>query len=149
MMKIEGEVWLPLERERVWQGLNDPGVLKDCIHACEHLEWVGPDLLEATVAVKVSIAKVRFHGTIRLSDVVPAERYVLNGEGRGIAGAASGRAHVHLSDADGGTRLAYRAEASAGGRLAEFGQAWIEKAGRKLAERFFQRFQARIEEGNV
>ncbi|SHJ08952.1 hypothetical protein SAMN02745911_1643 [Aureimonas altamirensis DSM 21988] len=149
MMKIEGEVWLPLERQRVWQGLNDPDVLKDCIHACEHLQWVGPDLLEATVAVKVSIAKVRFHGTIRLSDVVPAEQYVLNGEGRGIAGAATGRAYVHLSDADGGTQLAYRAEAAAGGKLAEFGQAWIEKAGRKLAERFFQSFQARIEEGKV
>lgn len=148
-MKIEGEVWLPLERRRVWEGLNDPAVLRDCIHACERLEWVGPDLLEATVAVKISIAKVRFHGTIRLSDVIPAERYVLHGEGRGIAGAASGAARVHLSDEDGGTRLAYGAEASAGGKLAEFGQAWIEKAGRKLAERFFQRFQARIEEGSV
>ncbi|MCM2502306.1 carbon monoxide dehydrogenase subunit G [Aureimonas altamirensis] len=148
-MKIEGEVWLPLERQRVWQGLNDPAVLKDCIHACERLEWVGPDLLEATVAVKLSIAKVRFHGTIRLSDVVPAEQYVLNGEGRGIAGAASGLAHVRLSDADGGTRLAYRAEAAAGGKLADFGHAWIDKAGRKLVERFFQRFQARIEEGSV
>ena len=56
---------------------------------------------------------------------------------------------MHLSDAEGGTQLAYRAEAAAGGKLAEFGQAWIEKAGRKLAERFFQRFQARIEEGKV
>ncbi|WP_062227032.1 SRPBCC family protein [Aureimonas frigidaquae] len=149
-MELDGEVELALPRQRVWEGLNDPDVLKDCIHACERLVWVGPDLLEATVAVKLSLARIRFDGTIRLTDVRPAEQYVLHGEGRGLAGLAKGLAAVRLRDApDGGTILTYHAEAQAGGRLASFGQSFIESAGRKLVDRFFVRLTQRIRDGSL
>ncbi len=34
-MKLSGEQSIPASRQRVWEGLNDPDILKQCIKGCE------------------------------------------------------------------------------------------------------------------
>ena len=36
-MEMTGEQLIPLPQQTVWEGLNDPAVLKDCITGCNAL----------------------------------------------------------------------------------------------------------------
>ncbi len=145
-MKMQGQRNINASREAVWRALNDPEVLKACISGCEELEKTSPTTFEASVVQKVGPMKVRFKGSVELSDIVEAESYTITGEGKGgAAGFAKGGAKVHLSDDGQGTLLVYEAEAKVGGKMAQLGSRLIDGFARKLADEFFTRFQEVVE----
>ena len=131
--------------ERVWQALNDPDALKECIPGCESLTRESGTQWKAVVAAKVGPVSARFNGTIELADVSPPASYTLRFKGQGgAAGFATGEAKVALSPTAGGTSLAYAARAQVGGKLAQIGSRLIDGAAAKLADEFFERFAARF-----
>jgi carbon monoxide dehydrogenase subunit G len=141
-MTMTGEVQLPASREKVWDKLNDPEVLKKCVPGCEQLDRIGDNEFQAVATVKVGPVKARWKGKIKLSDFDPPTSYRITGEGEGgIAGFAKGGAVVSLADKDGGTLLSYNVEAQIGGKLAQLGQRLINSAAKKTADDFFERFK--------
>ena len=89
--------------------------------------------------------KASFKGLVTLSDLDPPNGYTIRGEGKGgAAGFARGGAKVRLSDAPGGTRLAYTVDAAVGGKLAQIGSRLIDATAKKLADDFFAAFTARV-----
>ncbi|MEM6421564.1 MAG: carbon monoxide dehydrogenase subunit G [Pseudomonadota bacterium] len=145
-MEMAGERMIAADRATVWAALNDPEVLKACIPGCERMEKTGDNTLEAEVTQKVGPVKAKFKGAVELQDVVEAESYRIVGEGKGgAAGFAKGGAKVTLSDAEGGTQLAYEAEAKVGGKLAQLGSRLIDGFAKKMADEFFDRFKAEVE----
>ncbi len=141
-MTMTGEVQLPASREKVWDKLNDPEVLKQCVPGCEQLELIGDNEFQAVATVKVGPVKARWKGKIKLSDFDPPNSYRISGEGEGgVAGFAKGGAVVSLADKDGGTLLSYNVEAQIGGKLAQLGQRLINSAAKKTADDFFERFK--------
>jgi carbon monoxide dehydrogenase subunit G len=145
-MEMQGERRIDASREEVWLALNDPEVLKTCIPGCEEMTKTSDTSFEAKVTQKVGPVKARFTGMVELADIVHAESYTLQGEGKGgAAGFAKGRARVKLSDDGGGTLLAYDVEAKVGGKLAQLGSRLIDGFARKMADDFFARFQQAIE----
>jgi carbon monoxide dehydrogenase subunit G len=79
--------------------------------------------------------------------VVPGVSYTIAGEGKGgVAGFAKGAAVVILSDAEGGgTDLHYDVEAKVGGKLAQLGSRLVDSFATRMADQFFERFQAHVE----
>jgi carbon monoxide dehydrogenase subunit G len=141
-MTMTGEVQLPAERAKVWDKLNDPEVLKQCVPGCEQLDRIGENEFQAVATVKVGPVKARWKGKIKLSDFDPPNSYRITGEGEGgVAGFAKGGAVVSLADKDGGTLLSYNVEAQIGGKLAQLGQRLINSAAKKTADDFFERFK--------
>lgn len=143
-MELKSQRLIPASRERTWQALNNPEVLKACIAGCETLQADGQDTLVATVAVRIGPVSARFKGRLQLSDVRPPERYTLNFEGQGgAAGFGKGSAQVQLDadEASGGTWLRYEARAQVGGRLAQVGSRLVDAAAAKLADDFFAAFE--------
>ena len=131
--------------EAVWQALNDPAVLKECIPGCESFERESESQWRAVVAAKVGPVSARFTGTMELLDVVPPSGYTLRFKGQGgAAGFAQGEARVALFAAPEGTSLRYTAVAQIGGKLAQIGSRLIDGAAAKLADDFFERFAARF-----
>ena len=140
-MIMNGEVHLPASREVVWEKLNDPGVLKECIPGCEELIKSGDNQFQAVAKMKVGPVSARFGGRVTLSDLDPPNGYRISGEGEGgVAGFAKGGATVALSERDGGTLLTYSVEAQIGGKLAQLGQRLISGSAKKLADQFFVSF---------
>ncbi|WP_439814150.1 SRPBCC family protein [Zavarzinia sp. CC-PAN008] len=140
-MDMSGEYRIPAPRERVWQALNDPEVLKACIPGCESLTGTPPDPLEATVAAAVGPVKARFKGKVTFTDVKPLEGYTLNGEGQGgPAGFAKGSAIVALREEGPETVLTYTVKATIGGKLAQIGARLIDGVAKKNADEFFAAF---------
>jgi uncharacterized protein len=142
-MDMTGEVRIPAPRQKVWEALNDPAILKECIPGCEEIEKLSPTELQAKVTAKVGPVKARFAGKVVLSDLDPPNGYKITGEGSGgAAGFAKGGATVRLADDGDGTRLAYTVEAHVGGKMAQIGSRLIDATARKMADDFFSKFAA-------
>ncbi|QIG79652.1 CoxG family protein [Stakelama tenebrarum] len=147
-MQMTGEQRISAPRERVWEALNDPAILKACIPGCQSVEKLSDTEYKATVAIRIGPIGAKFDGKIALSDLDPPKSCTITGEGQGGgAGFAKGGAKVRLDEADGGTLLAYDVDAQVGGRLAQVGGALIDATAKRLAGQFFKKFGAVLEEG--
>jgi hypothetical protein len=146
-MDITGEFRIEAPRERVWRGLNDTEVLKQCIPGCREIERLSETELEATAVLKVGPVKATFKGKVTLSDLDPPNSYRITGEGKGgVAGFARGEALVSLADDGGATLLTYTATATVGGKLAQVGQRLLDATANKMAADFFGRFAEAIDD---
>lgn len=142
-MDMTGQQTIPAPRQTVWEALNDPDVLKQCIPGCEEIERTGDNGFSAKVSVKVGPVKAKFGGEVTLSDIDPPNGYTISGEGKGgAAGFAKGGAKVKLEEADGGaaTTLSYEVNAAVGGKLAQIGARLIDSTAKKYANDFFATF---------
>ncbi|HQT38602.1 MAG TPA: carbon monoxide dehydrogenase subunit G [Acidocella sp.] len=142
-MDMSGERLIAAPRDKVWDALNNPAILKDCIPGCESLEKLSDTQMKATAAVKLGPIAARFTGNVLLSDLDPPNGYTISGEGQGgVAGFAKGGATVKLTDEDGGTRLSYVVNAQIGGKMAQLGARLIDSTAKQMAEAFFTKFSA-------
>jgi uncharacterized protein len=140
-MDMTGERRIPAPRQKVWEALNDPEILKQSIPGCQEIEKVSDTELAAKVRAKVGPVSANFAGKVTLSDLEPPSAYTISGEGQGgVAGFAKGGAKVTLDEDGGETVLRYTVQAQVGGRLAQIGSRLIDGAARKLADEFFTRF---------
>lgn len=62
-----------------------------------------------------------------------------------MAGFAKGGADVTLADVEDGTELSYQVTAQVGGKLAQLGSRIIGGFARRMADQFFDNFQAEVE----
>ncbi|MBX2854577.1 MAG: carbon monoxide dehydrogenase subunit G [Rhodobacteraceae bacterium] len=140
-MELSDEIRIQAPRERVYEALNDPEVLRQCIPGCESLEKKSDTELDATVVLKVGPVKARFTGAVRLENLNPPIGYTLVGEGSGgVAGFAKGSGDVELIDEGGETLMKYDVKADIGGKLAQLGSRLIAGTAKRLAGQFFEKF---------
>jgi carbon monoxide dehydrogenase subunit G len=144
-MEMTGEQLIPQSQDVTWRALNDTAVLKDCIPGCESIEQTGNNEYQMVMTARVGPVNAKFKGKMTLSDIIAPQSYRLAFEGQGgVAGFARGEASVHLSPKDGGTKLAYSANAMIGGKLAQVGSRLIDGVAKKIAGEFFTAFNARV-----
>ncbi len=145
-MEMTGRQSIAASRERVWDALTDPEMLRAAIPGCESFESTGENQYAARITNRIGPVKAGFDFSIELSDLDPPNRYVIHGKGQGgAAGFANGSARVVL-EADGeGTVLEYQLSASIGGKLAQLGGRLIDGVASKLAEQFFARLGEAME----
>lgn len=144
-MEMQGERRIPAPRQVVWERLNDPETLKQCIPGCESVEKVSDTEFTAKVRAKVGPVSARFSGKVMLSDLDPPAGYTISGEGTGgVAGFAKGSAQVALEEEGGETVMRYGVQAQVGGKLAQIGSRLVDGTARKLADQFFDRFAAAV-----
>ena len=146
-MKLTDTREIKANPQVVWDAILNPEVLKECIPGCESLTGSVAGGYEAVVKQKVGPVSATFTGLVQLSDIVPGKSLKISGEGKGgVAGFAKGGAEVSFEPMEGGTRLTYAAEANVGGKIAQLGSRIIDSFAKKLADEFFTRFQAAVEE---
>ncbi|EJU14488.1 carbon monoxide dehydrogenase subunit G [Sphingomonas sp. LH128] len=141
-MQMTGEQHIAASRQKVWDALNDPAVLAQCIPGCQTLDRDGEDRFTAVAEVKIGPIGARFKGNVQLGDIDAPNGCTITGSGNGgIAGSAKGGAKVRLADAPGGgTLVAYEVEAEVGGRMAQLGGPIIDATAKNLAGKFFTKF---------
>lgn len=140
-MELNDEITINAPQSRVYEALNDPEVLRQCIPGCEELVKHSDTELEARVVLKVGPVKARFGGDVVLDQAGAPHSFSLSGQGNGgAAGHAKGGADVTLTADGDKTILRYEAKAEIGGKLAQLGSRLIQSTARKLAGKFFKSF---------
>ena len=100
-MEMTGEYRILASRDKVWDALNDPVILKKSIPGCQELDKTSDTELTAKVFTKVGPVSAKFTGKVTLSDINPPQGYKISGEGQGgVAGFAKGGAEVELEEDD-------------------------------------------------
>jgi carbon monoxide dehydrogenase subunit G len=144
-MEMTGEQIIAVPQQKVWEGLNDPEVLKACIPGCETIEKVSDNEYRVAMTAAVGPVKAKFNGKLLLADLNPPTSYTLSFEGSGgAAGFGKGGAQVALAPEGAGTKLSYKANAQVGGKLAQVGSRLIDGVAKKMADEFFQRFNVQL-----
>jgi carbon monoxide dehydrogenase subunit G len=144
-MEMKGEQLIPAPQQAVWNGLNDPEVLKACVPGCESITATGDNEYQVLMVARVGPVSAKFKGKLTLSDIKPPQSYAISFEGQGgAAGFAKGGAQVSLATEGLTTKLAYDVKASVGGKLAQIGSRLIDAAAKKVADDFFRNFNERM-----
>ena len=143
-MKLSGSYQIKLEKQKVWEALNNPEILKKTIPGCE--EFIKKSETEFTVTAtnKIGPFNASFTGDIELKDLNSPNSYKITGSGNSPVGFANGEATVTLEDFEGGTKLIYEVEANVGGKIAQVGSRLIDMTAKKMADIFFGKFSELI-----
>jgi len=147
-MKLSGSYQINLSKEKVWEALNDPEVLKQAIPGCEEFTKNSDTEFTATATNKIGPFNASFTGDIELTDLDPPNSYKITGSGNSPVGFASGEATVKLEDNEKGTNLIYEVEANVGGKIAQVGSRLIDMTAKKMADVFFGKFSDLISTEN-
>ena len=148
-MKLSGSYQINLKKQKVWESLNDPEILKEAIPGCEDFIKNSDTEFTATATNKIGPFNASFTGDIQLKDINAPNSYVIEGSGNSPVGFASGSAKINLEDSNGGTKLIYEVEANVGGKIAQVGSRLIDMTAKKMADVFFGKFSELISSRNV
>ena len=143
-MKLSGSYQINLSKEKVWEALNDPEILKQAIPGCEEFTKNSDTEFTAKATNKIGPFNASFTGDVELTDLNPPNSYKITGSGNSPVGFASGEATVILEDNENGTKLIYEVEANVGGKIAQVGSRLIDMTAKKMADIFFGKFSELI-----
>ncbi len=139
-MKLSGSYKLNVKKEAVWQALNDPDILKQCIPGCQKFIKESDNVFKATATNQIGPVNATFSGRIILSNIKKNESYTLSGEGQSSVGFANGVANVKLMEEKQYTSLNYDVNINVGGKIAQLGSRLIDGVAKKMSNYFFGRF---------
>jgi carbon monoxide dehydrogenase subunit G len=141
-MKFTGQHTLAAPVEQVWDALLDPAVLVRTIPGCERLEALPPSgpgdhAYAMTVTAGVAAINGTYAGSCVLSDLQPHQSLVMKLDGAGAPGTIGATVDVRFAAADGGTAVAYDADAIVGGMIGGVGQRMLSSVSKRMAGEFF------------
>jgi len=139
-MKLTGSYKLNVKKEIVWQALNNPDILKQCIPGCESFEKKSDTIFNATATNQIGPMNATFFGTVTLSNIQDNQSYTLSGEGQSSVGFVNGSADVKLTEENESTTLSYEVDVNVGGKVAQLGSRLIDGVAKKMSNYFFGRF---------
>ena len=148
-MKLSGSYQINLEKQKVWEALNDPEILQKTIPGCEEFKKNSETEFSATATNKIGPFNASFTGDIELKDIDAPNSYKITGSGNSPVGFASGEANVKLEEKEGTTELIYSVEANVGGKIAQVGSRLIDMTAKKMADVFFGKFSEIISSTNA
>lgn len=144
-MELLGSVTIAATPQQVWQALNNPEILRQCIPGCEEVQQISPEEMHARVLLRMGPVRARFAGKVKMTDVRPLQGYTLNFEGSGgSAGFAKGHSAITLSAVGSNTQLDYTAQATVAGKLGQIGGRLIDASSKQLADKFFANLKASL-----
>ena len=139
-MKLVGSYKLNVKKEIVWQALNDPNVLKQCVPGCESFEKKSDTIFIVTATNQIGPMNATFSGTVTLSNIQENQSYTIKGEGQSSVGFANGSANVKLTEKNESTTLIYEVNVNVGGKIAQLGSRLIDGVAKKMSDYFFGHF---------
>ena len=139
-MKLTGSYKLNVKKEIVWQALNNPDILKQCIPGCESFEKESDTIFNAAATNQIGPMNATFSGKVTLSNIKKNQSYTLSGEGQSSVGFVNGSADVKIKEENGTTTLSYEVDVNVGGKIAQLGSRLIDGIAKKMSDYFFGRF---------
>ena len=149
-MNFNGSYELNSNIYKVWENLNNPEVLKECIDGCSEFLSTDNSEYKAKINIKLGPVNAFFNSKIKITNIKPFEGYEIQATGNaGNLGFASGNVKVLLQEINNKTILKYEAEIRVNGKLAQLGSRLIDGSVKKNTEKFFNNFRKTLIESNT
>jgi 2-furoyl-CoA dehydrogenase large subunit len=136
-LRGEGSAFVPAPRAQVWATLLDADALASIIPGCHGVKKLSPTHFTADVTLGIGPVKGRYKADVMLSDLDAPNAATLSGNVSGALGTGGGAGRVTLTEAEGGTRVAYVYEAAVGGKVAAIGGRLLDGAAKAIIGQFF------------
>jgi carbon monoxide dehydrogenase subunit G len=136
-MKVTGTATLNATPDEAYAALVDPKVLAATIPGCQTLRRVDDDRYAMTVVAGVASIKGSYDGEVALREQQAPGSFTLHAKGAGAPGTVDATVRVTLAARDGGTEVAYDADAVVGGMVGGVGQRMLTGVSKKMAAQFF------------
>jgi uncharacterized protein len=137
-MELTGEHTFNLPREKVYNMLLDPEVLRSALPGVEKLEAIGEDEYAATMKIGIAMIKGTFSGKVKITDKVEPESYTMHIEGAGPQGQVNGSGNLEFVEAGEQTVVKYHGNANVSGTIARVGARMIQPAAKSIVGQFFK-----------
>ena len=143
-MKVNGTYRFDATRERVWDALQDPAVVSDCIPGVQNFTAVSPDNYEIEIGVKVGVFSGSFNGTMEILEKDPLSSYRMRVKGAGPMTDLTGDAVVSLTAEGDATAVTFDGDVTVTGALVRVGQRFMSSAAKSQFDRFFECLRERV-----
>lgn len=145
-MHLNGSYTFKAPRQKVWNTLQNPTVISQCMPGCEKFEALGDDRYEATMRLGIGPIRGTYTGRIYLHDRTEPERYRMDVEGGGAPGHMKGSGVLELREnGQGETVVTYDGDAQVTGRIASVGQRLMGVTAKQLITQFFKCMERNLE----
>ncbi|MFV1859019.1 MAG: CoxG family protein [Anaerolineales bacterium] len=138
-MKLNGEVTIQADRQKVWEFLTDAESVSQCAPGLESMVIIEPDKqFEAVVAVGFGTIKVRFVTNVRWVELDPPNTAKMTAHGTAPGSAADVNGEMRLEDTPGGgTRMTWSADVVVSGTITSLASRMMGSVSKKIANNFF------------
>ena len=146
-MHFEGTVQINAPRDKVWAFVIDPNQVGQCGPGVETIEVVDDTHFKATAKVGIGFISARFNVNMEFAEVDAPNAATIKAHGQAPGSAVDADARMHLSDADGGTRMDWAADVNIAGTIASVGARLIEGTANKMIGQTFDCMKSKLEDG--
>lgn len=138
-MKLDGEVTIQADRQKVWDFLTDAEAISQCAPGLETMRIIEPEKeFEAAAAVGFGTVKVRFVTNVKWVELDPPNVAKMTAHGTAPGTAADVEGEMRLEDTpEGGTRMFWSAEVVVSGTLTSLASRMMGSVSKKIANSFF------------
>lgn len=148
-MNGKGSIELPGNIEFVFQKLQDPDVLKNCMMGCKHIEEIKENEYKAELSVGIAAVKGKYDATITVKDIDAPNRYTLVVQGSGTPGFVDAEGTIEFVSIDEEKTLVnYSYTAKVGGKVAAIGQRMLGGVSKLIINDFFKRAKKELSKLN-
>lgn len=145
-MKLQGDYRFQVSREKLWDALMDPDLVKECIPGVKSFTPVSEDRYSVEVGLRVGIVSATYKGTMEIVDRVAPSTYRMAVRGAGVRTNLSAEGQIVLTDEDEGTNLSFQGDVQVTGVLARAGQRLMTNVAQQQIGRFFNCLSSKITE---
>jgi carbon monoxide dehydrogenase subunit G len=121
-LNFGGTYQINAPREKVWDFVINPNKIGKCLPDLKSLEVGADNSFTAIARVGIGFMKGDFKFQLAIVEQNPPSHARLKGTGTGVGSSVSMDTSIDLAEADGGTKLTYKADVQIGGTLASVGQ---------------------------
>ena len=147
-MKLDGEVTIDADRQKVWDFLTNPEVVSQCAPGLESMKIIEPDKqFEAVAGLGFGTVKVRFVTNVYWVELDAPNFAKMTAHGTAPGSAADVTGDMRLEDtADGGTRITWSADVMVSGTITSLASRMMGSVSKKIANSFFDCVRGYLED---
>ncbi len=143
-MNFDGTFEVNATSEKVFNTVMDPNEVSSCIPGFKSLNVISPEEYSVVVRVGIAFIKGDFNIKFKVVEREANKHAKLSGNGQGLGGTVDLEAIMDLSEADGKTKMDWKADAKVGGKLGSMGQRLIGGQAQKIIKELFDNLEKKL-----